>query len=117
MLEDTLVELINQFQSLAPDIWKVLVTQVYFEAIAKVFWGFFFFLVSWFIHKNLFLKEKKRYEEKYDDGEFYKEESSWWIVLSGIFFALGILFVSNALMWFANPKFYAIRYIIEQITY
>lgn len=115
MIDEVLKRLIEFLQGASPLVWSALIKQVYIEALARLAWAVGLLVITFLLVK-LVNFQKKAYEEKYNDGRFFSD-SEWAWLWAGVA-ATGIAsfaLIVSALMWFANPEFYAIRYVIEKI--
>lgn len=114
-MNEVLAELVLFLKEASPLVWSALVKQVYIEASAKIAWAVGFLIVSLLIFKLVQYK-KAEYDKEYDDGKFLTD-CEWAWGYAGVALA-GVLsfdhFVSAA-MWFANPEFYAIRFLLEKL--
>ncbi len=106
MLEDTLIELINQLKIIAPEVWRILIKQVYLEALDMFFWFSVLAMASYFLYK--FVRNKKVVEE--DD------DYNWLYVLVGFLSIVAVAFLVGSIKWVVNPEFYAIRFLLERLT-
>lgn len=115
-MENVIFELINMLENIAPEIWGVLLKQVYIEATMKLVWAGIFGIIVFVIYKFL-MKAKKNYEEEWGDG-FYNDEGKWILyALASVFpIILGLFNFVDGIMWFMNPEFYAIRFLLEKIA-
>ena len=113
---DTAVnELITFLKTMSPMVWATLLQQARNEAIAKGIWGVVFFGVSIFLFQWV-KKEKQKYDEYYNDGEFLTSSDFAWLYLALIFtssVSFGLLV--SAVLWLSNPEFYAIRFLIQSV--
>lgn len=108
-MEDTLIKLIKALQEMAPQVWEVLLRQVYLEAWAKVFWSIVFGFLSFLVWKFASVKKEEWYENRDEEYYFFSM-----IFASSSAFA-SIYFFSYAILWFSNPEFYAIRWLLEKL--
>ncbi len=113
---DTAVsELIEFLKGMSPVVWETLLQQARNEAIAKLIWGIVFFWVSYLLFQWV-KKEKQRYDEYYNDGEFLTSDDHAWLYLAlavTVSIAFGLLV--SAVLWLSNPEFYAIKFLIQTI--
>jgi hypothetical protein len=106
-------QFIDLLKTVSPVIWQAFIKQAYSEAISYLVWALitgvgFFFLVKLFLFST---REYKK--DKYSDWDIGK-----WCALAGSIIA-GFISVSTlitAIQWFANPEFYAIRFLLEKFT-
>ena len=113
MIEEVLSQLIAFLQEASPLVWATLIKQVYVEAVADLIWAIGLIVVCILLAKLGNYGRKESEKDKYSEWGFW----FWFVYLSSAFAVLisFSLFVS-ALMQFVNPEFYAIRYILQQIT-
>ena len=115
MIDEVLRKLIDFLQGASPLVWQSLIKQVYVEASARLAWALGFVVVTYFLFKLVNFK-KAEYEKEYDDGRFF-QDCGWAWVYAGIActaitsFGLAV----SSFMWFFNPEFYAIRFILQNI--
>lgn len=111
-MNEVLSELVAFLKEASPLVWSALIKQVYIEASANIAWAVGLVVVCVLLAK-LGNYGRKIYEEDdmsdWEIGQWFAYAGS---AISGLV-AFG-LFVS-ALMHFANPEFYAIRYIISTL--
>jgi hypothetical protein len=86
---------------ISPEIWSILIKQVYFEAMAKFLWGTAIVLSGYISYKKINFDE---------DGRWIKT------CIIGIFGMVGFALFLSALMWMLHPEFYALRFILQQIN-
>ena len=108
-----ITELIEFLKTASPIVWQSLIKQVYSEAAADLVWalvigGICFGLAKLFIYGNEQCKE-----DDFSDWEICRWFSLAGSVVAGLF-SFGLII--NAIQWFINPEFYAIRFILEKIT-
>ena len=110
-MEETLKELIALLQSASPLIWQSLMRQVYSEAWARLVWVAA--LTAIIVVAVKFLTSKIAVEAL--RGEWEAAIIFGWIAVSASSLCTFGMLVS-AIMWFANPEFYALRFILESLT-
>jgi len=111
-MDEILMELVEFLKNASPVVWSALIRQVYVEAFSKIAWGIGLAALCYISVKTT----KYAYNKTKDDSY-----SMW--ELGGIFLAIlsvvvGIWSFENfveAVKWFANPDFYAIRFILQQL--
>jgi hypothetical protein len=111
-VNETIAQLIEFLKSMSPLIWAALIKQVYIEAISKLAWGILFLVVAAILKKVGDYGNKIFQEDAYSDWEDGRLFAWGGAVASVI---ITFAFLVSAAMWFANPEFYAIRFILEKI--
>jgi len=113
MIDKVLQQLIDFLQEASPLVWKTLIKQVYVDAFAYSAWAIGLAVVGFLLIKA----------GNYFHARFVKDdEEGWWIGAGPAYLCSTInLFISFALLVsaiarFLNPEFYAIRYILYQIS-
>lgn len=115
MIDEVLRKLIDFLQGASPLVWQALIKQVYVEASARLAWAIGCGVVTYFLFK-LVNSQKAEYEKECSDGRFL-QDSAWAWLYAGIActaiasFGLAV----SSFMWFFNPEFYAIRFILQNI--
>lgn len=97
-------KLIEMIVSISPHVWDVLLKQVYVEAFQSL-------AIAGICATICFLLFKLAKHLWNDDAELGMIAGAG-SVLSGILACTSIM---RAIMWFANPEFYAIRYLLSQL--
>lgn len=113
MIDEVLRKLIEFLQEVSPLVWQALVKQVYVEAFSKFAWGALLLIGAFFLVK-LAAKVKAAYKEEYQDGA--EDITAGLVYFISLFVGVvGFAFVVSALKWVANPEYYAIRLLVENI--
>lgn len=101
-MEDTLKELLEILKNISPEIWAILIKQVYIEVLGKVLWGIVCAIGSYALVKRLRPK--------------LEGNLKWFAIATGILLAMISfgLFLS-ALKWIVHPEFYALRFLLWQL--
>jgi hypothetical protein len=116
MIDETLSKLIEFLESASPLVWQTLIKQVYLEAFSKLVWGIAILVVALVLYRFANL-HKKAYEEKWDDGRYFQDGDPWIIYTAISLVGLWAFYLLvAAAMWFINPEFYAIRFLLEKVT-
>lgn len=112
MIDETIGQLIEFLQEVSPLIWATLIKQTYVDALAYIVWAIGLAVLCVILFKV----------GNYGKIEAEKDPHSMWEVFSlfsyiGLFGTGTIAFsmLIAAFTRFANPEFYAIRYILQQI--
>lgn len=111
-------ELLNEFvlflKDIAPEIWEIMLKQVYIQAIVQVVLGGLMILCV-FKTKNFISRAKRKNDEEdgYDPDYDMKSILLYallivLIIISGLFFVFGI-------QGLLNPEYYAIQLLIQSI--
>jgi len=113
MLETALQELIEFLENASPMVWEVLLKQVYIDAVANIAWAIMLVVVC-----ILLIKLIKYSHEKMEEDSYSSWEMGLWLgyIFAPAAGALAFGLLVSAAMRFANPEFYAIRYILYQIS-
>lgn len=101
-MEGPLRELLDLLKELSPEVWRILIKQVYVEVFSKGLSGVLFAIGAYVIKLKL---------------NPLDTDSKW--VAIGASASCGIIsftFFLSALKWLANPEFYALRYLLSQIN-
>ena len=104
-------ELIEFIKNASPQLWAILIRQAYTEATAKAIWAIAL-LAACYASVRL-----ARHFAKLAEGD-----SDWGQIMVVTYisaFICGVVAFSmliGSIMWFINPEFYAIRFILQSIT-
>ena len=114
-MTELLQQLVEWFETASPQLWEILIKQVYVEATSDLVWGIIWLAVA----TALIFVGKWGWKCNEEHGD-YNTDWEWvfvpsW-VFSGILFPVGLAMLSSAIKWFVNPEFYAIRYILDKLT-
>ena len=112
-MDDALQQVIDFLKTASPVIWQTLIRQVYSEAISYLVWAFVLGGISFALAK-LFI-----YGTKQLDEDTYSVWNLWrWVcvVVSGFAGLTSFGILVSAIQWFANPEFYAIRFLLDRLT-
>ena len=108
-----ITELIEFLKTASPIVWQSLIKQVYSEAIVDLVWGLFLGGICFGLAK-LFIYGSEQYKkDDYSDWGWGKLVA---LIGSGTAGLISFGLIVTALQWFANPEFYAIRFLLEKIT-
>jgi hypothetical protein len=111
-MNEVLAQLVAFLKEASPLVWSTLIKQVYIEASANIAWSIGLLVVCVLLAKLGNYRRKQYAEDEYSDWQ----QCMWFLYLgSGIFGAIAFALVVSALMHFANPEFYAIRFILSNI--
>jgi lipopolysaccharide export LptBFGC system permease protein LptF len=101
--EELLLRLIEQIESLTPQLWSILIRQVYADASVMMVFGVVVLLLSFY-----FFRLKRIVKNEFDRIMFG--------LLFGLLFGLfGVYLVAYAVKRFLNPEFYVIQWIVNQL--
>jgi uncharacterized protein YqhQ len=113
-MNETIQKLIELFEQLSPKIWAILMKQVYIEATASLFWGLAVGAITLGFSSLGF-----HHRKKYQKDTYKNDDNSMWAWISwgtaGISMIICVLIMISAIQHFANPEFYAIRFLLQQI--
>ena len=114
-MTEILQALISFLKDASPVVWSTLLRQAHVEAMAKLAWSVLFLAVSITQFKVVQI-QKARYDEEWSDGKFLTD-SPWALLYAGVVVTSIVFFyfLVNSIMWFSNPEFYAIRWLLYQI--
>jgi hypothetical protein len=112
MIEEAVTKLIEFLQTASPMVWETLIKQVYVEAYSQIAWGVILLLVGCFMVRTSLVCYKKLMD---DDDDFWGHASMTTGLLSVLCFLFMAVNFFSGLKQLANPQFYAIKYIIDQI--
>jgi len=107
------LELIKLLKDVSPMIWESILKQVYVEAYNDLMWS-----VLWFSLFGVLLRFKIQIVEYInEDVEYALEDLAkfFYVLLLVVSPLIAFALVGGALKQFANPEFYAIRYLINSI--
>jgi hypothetical protein len=111
-MNETFAELVSFLKEVSPLVWSALIKQVYIKASANIAWSIGLLVVCVMLAKLGNYGRKQYAEDEYSDWE----QGMWFAYLgSGIFGAISFFLFVSALMHFANPEFYAFRFILSNI--
>lgn len=113
-MDAALSELITFLKEASPLVWSTLIKQVYVEAFANIAWAIGLVVISYLLAKFAKHCDVMQEEDSYNDtewgiGKFFSYFGS--VVAGCVSFGLLV----SAIMHFANPEFYAIRFILSTI--
>lgn len=109
-MDEALLELIAMLRELSPDVWQIMVHQVYAQAISNILWG----LVSAAASAWSYKRSIKLFQAS-DDNPIYEVGA---ILLVGLTFfgaLAAVACASQTALMFINPEFYAIQYLLSGI--
>ena len=112
-MDKVLQELIEFVKSASPVIWQALYKQVYVEALASFLWAIGLAVLAVILFRIAKWAMAKKEEEGY--------MSDWEILYGFCYFFSGVAgvvafgFLVSAIKWVANPEFYAIRFILQNL--
>jgi hypothetical protein len=108
-------ELVALLRDVSPTIWSALMKQVYMEATLDIMWSIFWFVIATCSLQHG-KKEKLEYDIEFKDGRFFKDQvESLFYYGSYIGYFISFYTFVVAIMWFVNPEFYAIRFLLQNI--
>lgn len=114
-MNEVLQELVAFLKEASPLVWSALIEQVYIEASAKIAWAVAFLVIAVVCYKVV-KWQKSVYDKEWDDGKFLTDCPWAWLYAGvGLSGALSFGHFVSAAMWFANPEFYAIRFLLEKL--
>jgi len=115
-MEELLKQLIEFLKTTSPQLWGILMKQVYSDAVVSLFTGSLF-LVVLIVCISRALKLYKRSNDK--DSDYYRDDYDMQYVAIGMIAFLAILAVMFALplgiQRFYNPEYYAISDILDTL--
>ena len=107
---DILQKLINWLEEASPEVWAILCRQVYVEAISLAAWG-----IVLVVSCPILVKLARWSQRKYTEEGLYSEYdilAFFAFISAPIAGVIGFALIVSSIMRFANPGFYAIKYII-----
>jgi hypothetical protein len=111
MIDDVLRKLIDFLQEASPLVWNILLKQVYVDAAGSVAWSVALLVIAFVLYKA------GKYGKENATGHNLSGEMGLaaWIgcTIAGAS-SFGLLV--DAIQRFANPEFYAIKYILSIIA-
>jgi len=105
---DYITELVGFLKEVSPMVWQTLIKQVYIEAIGYIVWSIGFWVACWFGFK----KAKTLDGEDYYDGTL----KTVIYIAVGSCVLISLVLLTDGIQHILNPEFYAIRYIISNVT-
>lgn len=112
-MDKVLQELIEFVKSASPVIWQALYRQVYVEALGFILWAIGLAVLAVILFRLAKFAVKKKEEDGYmSDWEILYGFCYFFSVVVGIV-AFGLLV--SVIQHVANPQFYAIRFILQNI--
>lgn len=112
-MEESIKELIEFIKSIDPDVWEILLRQVYVQIFQGVFWAIATgsgSVASWKFAKKFYIKYK-------EEGTY----STWDLgvgigyLLSAVFGLISLALLSSSISMLINPEFYAIKLVLESL--
>lgn len=116
-METVFATLIEEFQTIAPELWAVMVRQARLEGWYNLIWCIVLVCLSVLLYflTRLWLRKWRESNE-----EFYMWDWAWigaLLVCAGIVVLIALpLTLYTAVMNLSNPEFAAIRWLLGQIT-
>lgn len=111
-------ELLNEFvlflKDIAPEIWAIMLKQVYIQAIVQVALGILIIL-SIFKTKNFISSVNRKRDEEDGHDPDYDTRPIKLYVLSVVLLVLGIAPLIYGIQGLLNPEYYAIQLLIQYI--
>lgn len=114
-MEKAILELIEAIKALAPEVWSILIKQVYVDSASYLAWGVVVGLVSsyiWRVNVKLSIAPDDEYESDKDDR-------TWRASLCGALGTIGTLLTVGLFITglgkLANPEFHAINYLLDRL--
>lgn len=111
-MTELLSELIAFLKDVSPAVWATLIKQVYVEAISMLAWAAAL-LIAYAVQIRVIVYGKRQVE---------KDRYSAWKEVTFVFYGTLIItatvafgLVVGAIKWFANPEFYAIRFLLDRL--
>ena len=111
-MTELLKELIEFIKDASPQLWAILIKQVYVEAVSFLIWGIVLSVSVYFLVK---FSNYCREQHKKDKYEMWDAGAVLTCIVSIIAAPAALSFLISAMKWFSNPEFYAIRYILQQL--
>lgn len=99
-MDETMLELLTLIKDIAPEVWAILLKQVYAEVAIDVFWGLVLLAAPSILYHKI---------------EWDGLETVGKLVVT-LFTALGLIFITTAIAWAYNPEFYALRFLIQSMN-
>jgi hypothetical protein len=113
-MDGTIVQqLIDFVKTASPLVWNILIKQVYSEAIADLIWAFGLGGTCFVFVKVALYGFEKNKDDEFSDWSYGKWLGVIFATISGI---ISFSLIIGAVQWFANPEFYAIRFILEKLA-
>lgn len=112
MIDNVLQELIDFLKTASPLIWEALYKQVYVIAWAKLAWvtGLAISAVT-----SVILAKWAHRKNEEDSLDSWDGLEAFAYILTGVIVIISFSLLVGAAMRFANPNYYAIRLILQQI--
>lgn len=114
-IDDAILKLIEAIQKLAPEVWAVLIKQVYSEAATYLVWGVIWLIAAALCGKaTLAVAANNWGDDWHDDSIRYFCAGLLALTVIGLL-VIAANDLTAAAQWFYNPEFYAIRFLLQQI--
>jgi hypothetical protein len=111
-MDELLRDLLEMLKTVSPEVWQILIRQVYVEALQNLLWVIVSVVMSWVSYRLMLPRLKDEYPDDYLDWNFPEHLYPWTfglgILVAFINFVMGISYV-------LNPEFYALRYLLSQL--
>lgn len=109
-MNELLQQLIDFLKSSSPFIWSLLIKQVYVNAISNILWGIGLGVISFFLVKlGIYGKKKAEEDSLWETGTIFA------FIGSSIAGFLAFYLLTESIMYFINPQYYAITLIVQSL--
>lgn len=110
-LEPLLAKLVEWFQTASPQLWAILLRQVYVFAIGDLVWGAILLIVG----VVMIFVSRRSYKKIANDSD-YAITTGVFVILTAFIFVWSALLLTNGMLFLANPQYYALMNIIQKLT-
>ncbi len=111
-MNEVLQQLLDFVKSASPQVWATLVRQVYVDAIMDIVWAVILIAAAVFLY---LLAKRCRAEQEETDS--FSSDEAWDMAAISSYVGMGfcvlltLVMLTAAMPRFANPEFYAIRWL------
>lgn len=122
--KDMLQELVSLVKSVAPELWEIVLRQVYVETIQFLVWVIILAVFAAFLFrlgKHYQGKSQKQREANAGKAWYEKDDDNWWFSAmlsylgSVVAIVVSLILVNAIIGRLINPKFYALSRLIEYV--
>ena len=123
-MEEILQQLIDFVREASPEVWRVLLRQVYVDACTDLLWLLMIAVLVYIVYRlgrraeRASLDEKGEYNERYSSSSQDSNRIAMYAcyVIAGILAIVIPVLLTSALRAFLNPEYYAVMNIVNVLS-